>query len=45
MVKKKKRGAKKIFVLDTSVIIFDPNCFYCFQDNDVVIPNARASAG
>lgn len=40
MVKKKKRGAKKIFVLDTSVIIFDPNCFYCFQDNDVVIPIA-----
>lgn len=40
MVKKKKKSAKKIFVLDTSVIIFDPNCFYSFQDNDVVIPIA-----
>lgn len=38
MIKKKKKSTRKIFVLDTSVIIFDPNCFYCFQDNDVVIP-------
>ena len=37
---RKKKGSKKIFVLDTSVIIFDPNCFYNFQENDIVIPIA-----
>lgn len=31
---------KKIYVLDTSVIIHDPQCFYKFDDNDVVIPMA-----
>lgn len=29
---------KKIFVLDTSVIIYDHNSIYSFQDNDVAIP-------
>ena len=29
---------KKIFVLDTNVILHDSNCIYQFQDNDVVIP-------
>jgi len=31
-------GVKKIFVLDTSVLVHDPNCVYSFEDNDVVIP-------
>ncbi|MBD3275490.1 MAG: ribonuclease [Candidatus Marinimicrobia bacterium] len=29
---------KKIFVLDTNVILHDNDCIYQFQDNDVVIP-------
>ncbi len=29
---------KKIFVLDTSVILYDPQCIYRFEDNHVVIP-------
>ncbi len=29
---------KKIFVLDTNVILHDYNCIHSFQDNDVVIP-------
>lgn len=35
---KKKKGEKKIFVLDTSVILHDHNAIYSFDDNDVVIP-------
>ncbi|MDR0363545.1 MAG: PhoH family protein [Bacteroidales bacterium] len=35
---KKKQGKKKIFVFDTSVILFDHQAFYSFQDNDIVIP-------
>ncbi len=35
---KKKKGDKKIFVLDTSVILHDHNAIYSFDDNDVVIP-------
>lgn len=31
-------AAKKIFVLDTSVILFDHNSLLNFEDNDVVIP-------
>ena len=37
---KTKKTVKKIFVLDTSVIIFDPHCFFNFQDNDILIPIA-----
>ena len=33
MVKK-----KKLFVLDTNVILHDYNCVYRFEDNDVVLP-------
>jgi PhoH-like ATPase len=40
MANRKKKNGKKIFVLDTSVIIFDPNCLYSFQENDIVIPIA-----
>jgi len=29
---------KKTFVLDTNVLIHDPECIYKFEDNDVVIP-------
>ena len=29
---------KKIFVLDTSVILYDPQCLFRFDDNIVVIP-------
>tara|TARA_Y100000589_G_scaffold84399_1_gene78358 strand:+ start:1088 stop:2422 length:1335 start_codon:yes stop_codon:yes gene_type:complete len=36
MAKKKKQ--KKIFVLDTSVILHDHNALNCFEENDVAIP-------
>lgn len=29
---------KKTFVLDTSVILYDPQCIYKFEDNVVVVP-------
>lgn len=29
---------KKLFVLDTNVILHDYNCIHSFQDNDIVIP-------
>jgi len=29
---------KKIFVLDTNVLLHDPNAIFAFQDNDVVVP-------
>src|SRR6186997_2153957 len=29
---------RKIFVLDTSVILYDHNAIKCFQEHDVVIP-------
>jgi PhoH-like ATPase len=29
---------KKIFVLDTSVILYDPQCIYRFEDNIVIVP-------
>jgi PhoH-like ATPase len=29
---------KKIYVLDTNVLLHDPNAIYAFEDNDVVIP-------
>ncbi|MCB9496453.1 MAG: PhoH family protein [Fibrobacteria bacterium] len=35
--------ARKIFVLDTSVVIHDPHSIYTFGDNDVVIPLAVIS--
>ncbi|TCL69939.1 PhoH-like ATPase [Hydrogenispora ethanolica] len=31
---------KKIFVLDTSILLHDPQAFNAFQDNDIVIPLA-----
>lgn len=35
---KKKTGKRKIFVLDTSVILYDHNAVKSFQENDVAIP-------
>ena len=29
---------KKIFVLDTNILLADPNSIYKFDDNDIVIP-------
>ncbi len=37
MLKKKSRE-KKIFVLDTSVILYNHDAIYSFEDNDVAIP-------
>lgn len=34
----KPKGPKKIFVLDTSVILYNHNAIHSFVDNDVVIP-------
>jgi PhoH-like ATPase len=34
----KTAGKKKIFVLDTSVILYDHNAFENFQEHDVAIP-------
>ncbi len=29
---------KKTYILDTNVLLSDPNCFNNFQDNDVIVP-------
>ena len=34
----KKKSAKKVFVLDTSVLLFDHDAITSFEDNDVAIP-------
>jgi len=34
----KARKEQKVFVLDTNVLIHDPECVYMFDDNDVVLP-------
>lgn len=34
----KKKSSKKIFVLDTSVLLFDHDAITSFEDNDVAIP-------
>lgn len=34
----KNKGSNKIFVIDTSVILYDHNAIYNFEDNDVAIP-------
>lgn len=38
MARKKKSEQRKIYVIDTSVILFDHNAVKSFQDNDVAIP-------
>ena len=35
---KKSKKSKKIFVLDTSVILHDHNVLDCFEENDIAIP-------
>lgn len=37
-MKKKKAGTKKIFVLDTNVILHDYQAIYHFEDNDIILP-------
>ena len=37
---KKSANKKKVFVLDTNVLIYDPSSLYRFKDNDVYIPMA-----
>jgi PhoH-like ATPase len=32
------RQSRKLFILDTNVILHDPTCLHQFQENDVVIP-------
>ena len=34
----RKKKQQKIFVLDTSVILYNHNAIYSFEDNDVAIP-------
>ncbi len=34
----RKSKPRKIFVLDTSVILFDHNSINCFEEHDVVLP-------
>jgi len=34
----KKTESKKIFILDTNVLLHDYKCIYNFQENDIVIP-------
>ena len=31
---------KKIFILDTNVLLHDVNCLHAFEDNDIIIPMA-----
>lgn len=38
MIKRKTNNKKKIFVLDTSVILYNHSALRSFQDNDVAIP-------
>ncbi|MBW4891635.1 PhoH family protein [Mucilaginibacter sp. HMF5004] len=38
MLKEAKKGRRKIFVLDTSVILYDHDAFNNFQEHDVAIP-------
>ena len=35
---RKKSKLAKIFVLDTSVILYNHNAIYSFEDNDIAIP-------
>jgi PhoH-like ATPase len=37
---KGQNGQPKVFVLDTNVLLHNPNALFVFQDNDVVIPFA-----
>ena len=38
MVSRQKNKTKKLFVLDTNVLLHDPTCLYHFQEHDVFIP-------
>jgi PhoH-like ATPase len=34
----RKRKKKKIFILDTNVVLHDSNCIYQFEEHDIVLP-------
>ena len=38
MPRKSKRANKKLFVLDTNILLHDPHAFFNFQEHDVLIP-------
>jgi PhoH-like ATPase len=38
MAKKKTTGGKKAFIIDTSVILFDHNSLFTFDEHDVIVP-------
>ncbi|MDR0282461.1 MAG: hypothetical protein LBI53_04060 [Candidatus Peribacteria bacterium] len=38
MVKENQKNEKKVFVLDTNVLLHDPECCKNFQEHDIVIP-------
>jgi len=38
MPKNSKRASKKLFVLDTNILLHDPHAFFNFQEHDVLIP-------
>ncbi|OWY40126.1 ribonuclease [Xenophilus sp. AP218F] len=38
MAGRKKTKARKLFVLDTNVLLHDPTCLYRFEEHDVFIP-------
>jgi PhoH-like ATPase len=37
-MKKKKKSNKKLFIIDTNVLLHDYKCIYNFEENDVIIP-------
>lgn len=38
MAKKQSKSENKIFVLDTNILLHDPECIFNFESNDLVIP-------
>ncbi|MCX6261829.1 MAG: PIN domain-containing protein, partial [Bacteroidia bacterium] len=34
----KKKHNKKLFIIDTNVLLHDYKCIYNFEENDVIIP-------
>ena len=38
MPRKSNRAVKKLFVLDTNILLHDPHAFFSFQEHDVLIP-------
>ena len=38
MSKKKRHSTRRLFVLDTNVLMHDPSCMFRFQEHDVFVP-------